>query len=283
MSRQRLNLPLTRVRWLQEMGIAPAMLRAHMEPGPEIRQPAARAPLPRLSEQLQAARTEAPVEQKSPVAPPAAAQAKPTPAAPPEPAPAPVQVQATDFSSWCTAVQDCQGCDRSQSRAQVFTGIGMHEQPEWFVLGGAPTRQDEAAAQAWQSAAGRLLLAQLQAIGLSLEQHVYCSYALKCYAPEPTPSAESVAACQGVFYQELAFVRPKRLLLLGQSAVSMVFGAQARLNALRGAVQQWQPETGPALPVVVGFDPAALLLRPQQKAQAWQDLLLMQSLMNESP
>lgn len=282
MQEKRMELPLTRVRWLQEMGIAPAMLRAHIKQ-PTSAQPEHKktAPLPSLSERLAAESKTAKTQLTTPVQP----RPMPTPASV-EPAtdlvPAARAIKAEDYPSWCQAVQSCEGCARSGSRVQVFTGVGVSQQPEWFVLGSAPTRQDEAAAQAWQSAAGQLLYAQLQAIGLTTEQQIYCSYALKCYAPAPTPSADEINACRGVFLQELAFVQPKRLLLLGQSAVEMVFGAQAKLSELRGTVQQWQPAEGEALPVVIGADPASLLLRPQQKAQAWLDLLLMRSLMEQS-
>lgn len=271
MQKKRLDLPLTKIRWLQEMGIAPAMLRAHMQDTAAAPPPARSAPtLPRLSEQLESVR-EQPAKQPAPAARPVAVAPDPV---------APISIEAADFPGWCEAVQNCQSCARSQNRVRVFTGVGQSQQPEWFVLGSAPTRQDEAAGQAWQSAAGQLLRAQLQAIGLDPEQQVYCSYALKCYAPAASPAAQEVAACQQVFLQELGFVQPRRLLVLGQSAVKMLFGAEARLKDLRGTVQQWQPATGGAsLPVVVGFDPASLLLRPQQKAQAWQDLLLMRSLM----
>lgn len=268
MQKKRLDLSLTKIRWLQEMGIAPAMLRAHMqEPSAPPRPVRSSSVLPRLSEQLEPV-PDKPAERPEPPVEPMTIE--------------PTSIEAESFAGWCEAVQHCQSCARSQSRVRVFTGVGQSQQPEWFVLGSAPTRQDEAAGQAWQSAAGQLLMAQLQAIGLDPDQQVYCSYALKCYAPATTPDAQEIEACKQVFLQELGFVQPRRLLVLGQSAVEMLFGSEARLNDLRGTVQQWQPADEASLPVVVAFDPASLLLRPQQKAQAWQDLLLMRTLMSQS-
>lgn len=187
------------------------------------------------------------------------------------------------FIQWQKQVQNCSACARSQTRASVLLGVGASTQPEWFVLAGAPTRQDEAAGKAWQSSAGRLLEAQLRSIGLDPDTQVYRSYALKCRSDHSSASADSIAACQQVFLQELSWVQPKRLLLLGPEAVQMVFGPQANLAQLRGQLQQWQPKDGHSLPVVVSADPASLLLRPQQKAQAWQDLLLMRQLMHAEP
>lgn len=298
-----LTLPLARLRWLQEMGIMPAMLRQYTRQtggkkvqkavagkqtwgqGDSVGQKVLHRPKESgagrvLFKQMLKHFDDAPAPQAE-----GGAQREPTSGDRPEPLKA-VQVGLDTLEhglqQWREAVQNCRDCERSANRLQVLTGVGCEFQPEWFVLGSMPTRQDESQGKAWRSAAGQLLYAQLKSIGLEPKTQTYCSYALKCRADQFTPSAESIQACAKRFLEECRLVQPKRLLILGEHAVQMVFGPQKKWQQLRGQVLQWSYKEGVTLPVVVGLDPASLLLRPQQKAQAWRDLLLMRQLMQEA-
>ncbi|HLS16757.1 MAG TPA: uracil-DNA glycosylase [Paenalcaligenes sp.] len=286
----RITLPLARLRWLQEMGIAPALLRPYAPQTPAEARPA----------EKRTASPEAPLHapEKDTVSDSGRAQFKellraldgdsaprraPRPneqkAEPVVPAPPVNSGEQKTFTEWQQSLLDCNACARCDERAVVLPGIGVQEQPDWFVLGGMPTRQDEGAGRAWSASAGRLLAMQLRSMGLNLREQVYLSYALKCRSNQPQASTESITACRQVFLQELAWVQPKRLLVLGPEAVQMLWGAEARLDELRGELQQWTDPDGRALPVVVTVDPTSLLLRPQQKARAWRDLLVLQQLM----
>lgn len=359
---ERLLLSVTQLRWLQEMGVPPALLRSYApqrrakppaaQPADEaVAQPIDKAAAPsavadsssdadsgrslflrHLQQQTKgsgakrraAERPAAPIptETVAPAAvPDAAAPAEAAPpvkavpsveAAPPvEPAsavqsapqastpavkPAPTvpsgkagkeqaataagfQEELSDYEAWQAQLKDCRACPRSAQRLRVLPGVGQAKHPEWFVLGGVPNRQDERMGKAWQSSAGRLLEAQLRSLGLDPDKQVYCSYALKCRADEAQPSEESLSACQQVLFTELRLIAPKRLLLLGPVAVRMVFGPEAAWQDIRGQALRWQMPHGPELDVVISQDPAALLLRPQQKAQAWRDLLVARQLM----
>lgn len=305
LSTERIQLSVIQLRWLQEMGVSPAALRAYAPPR-RVNSP---APQPAGSgrslflQQLQKGAAEPATKQANslsteaalPTAPMASTDtasvssmaslplAAASEQAPPSISAVPADVQAvqagTQFDSWRESLMDCRSCPRSEHRLRVLSGVGQTQQPQWFVLGGVPNRQDERMGQAWQSSAGRLLEAQLRSLGLDPEQDVYCSYALKCRADEAQPSEESIAACRQVFLAELQIIAPKYLLLLGSVAVQMVFGQQAQWQQLRGQVQRWQMPDGPEFAVVVSQEPAALLLRPQQKARAWRDLLVAQQLM----
>lgn len=307
-----LTLPLARLRWLQEMGVAPALLRPYApkrtDPGNKNQTKPLATAEQGLGEQqgsgrelfqemlrsmgttaatkiektsLVSAKDTSATDKTVSVSEKTVSATEKTASAIEKSTASPssqLEQQQKTFTQWQQSLQDCNACARCEERTTVLTGIGVQDSPDWFVLGGMPTRQDEGSGRIWSASAGRLLAAQLRSVGLNLRQQVYLSYALKCRSNQPQASAESIAACRDVFLQELAWVQPKGLLVLGTEAVQMLWGAEARLDDLRGQPQQWTDPEGRNLPVVVTVDPTALLLRPQQKARAWQDLLVVQQL-----
>lgn len=303
-----ITLPLVRLRWLQEMGVPPALLRPYaphksgaegaapvMEQGSKQveSQSASGSGRALFQQMLQAmgassasARAAQPLVKKEaervPAPPPPSITAHGAPGqvvqdVPKEAAP---EVSHSTFAQWQQNLQACRACPRCEERTEVLIGIGVQHSPDWFVLGGVPTRQDEAAGRIWSASSGRLLAAQLRSIGLNVRQQVYLSYALKCRSNHPQPSAESLAACREVFLHELYWVQPKALLVLGAAAAHMLWGEEARFNERRGQLQQWTDPQGRDWPVVVTVDPTDLLLRPQQKARAWRDLLVVRQWMS---
>lgn len=293
---ERITLPLARLRWLQEMGIAPALLRSYApgrvvtpreqqgtmvgadatEQAPSIGQQSTDqqgAGRTMFEEMLRSMERPQRPESKDPEPSPVDIQKEV------QAVPAPRAEVHDSFTQWRHDLLACEACARCDERAVVLPGVGVQEAPDWFVFGGMPTRQDEGAGRVWSASAGRLLAAQLRSMGLNLRQQVYLSYALKCRSNQPQASAESIAACRENFLQELSWVQPKHLLLLGEEAVQMLWGDQVRLDDLRGTVQYWTDPKGRKLPVVVTVDPTTLLLRPQQKARAWHDLLVLQQVM----
>lgn len=179
-------------------------------------------------------------------------------------------------------VEQCQGCELHQQRTQTVWGAGQIQQPDWFVISTAPSSHEELAGLPMQGKSGELFAAQMQSIGLSVEQNVYLTQLLKCRVSSggsAKPSLEYLEACNVILLRQIELIQPQRLLLLGSKAAAMFLGAGQSFEALRGQVQSWQDTQGRTLSVVVSYHPASLLLRPQLKAEAWHDLLLMQQAM----
>ena len=112
---------------------------------------------------------------------------------------------------------------------------------EWLVVGEEATGE----ADAFAGAAGKLLDAMLASVGCRREG-------------EATP-----------LEAQLDRRAPKVLLALGEGAASLLLGAGAPLDALRGRVHRFGER-----PVVVTHRPSDLLAAPADKARAWEDLLL---------
>lgn len=202
-----------------------------------------------------------------------------TPTVAPPIAPPVVDLASMSLLQLQAHVEQCQSCDLHEQRMQTVWGAGQTQQPEWFVISTAPSSHEELAGLPMQAKSGELFAAQMQSIGLDLAQQLFLTQLLKCHTTSKTFSAEYLQACKGVLFKQIALIQPKRLLLLGSKAAAMFLGEAHSFEALRGQLQRWQSPAGRELPVVVSYHPSSLLLRPQLKGQAWQDLLLMQHAM----
>lgn len=249
--------------WLQEIKIATPFLAPYRERPAEVK-PAAKVMAPLLKKATAAV--------EIPVKKPAEELAEKTLIVP---------VKAIDLAQMSlkqlqTHVEQCQGCDLHQQRTQTVWGAGQTQQPDWFVISTAPSSHEELAGLPMQGKSGELFAAQMQSIGLNLEQ-LYLTQLLKCRSlTSGKPALEYIEACKAILLRQIELMQPQRLLLLGSKATALFFGNNTSFEALRGQLQSWQDTQGRILPVVVSYHPASLLLRPQLKSQAWQDLLLMQ-------
>lgn len=238
--------------WLQEIQVATPFLAPYME---------------RVEEVKPAAKTVAPSLKK--VAPTEKAIIVP--------------VNATDLAQMSLIqlqahVEQCQGCDLHQQRTQTVVGAGQTQQPEWFVISTAPSSHEELAGLPMQGKSGELFAAQMQSIGLNLEQQLYLTQLLKCRSSTKRAAIEHIKACKAILLKQIELIQPQRLLLLGAKAAALFLGTERPFEALCGQAQSWPDAQGRTLPVVVSYHPASLLLRPQLKAKAWHDLLLMKTL-----
>jgi uracil-DNA glycosylase len=121
-----------------------------------------------------------------------------------------------------------------------------------MVVSEAPGAEEDTQGLPFVGSAGCLLDAMLAAIGYNR------------HSQEPS--------------QQLAFVGPKVVLLLGHFAAQTVLQSQASMGELRGRVHTVDI-AGRAVPAVVTYHPAYLLRKPTEKAQAWDDLLLLNRVM----
>ena len=155
-----------------------------------------------------------------------------------------------------------------------------------MIVGEAPGENEDLQGEPFVGAAGQLLDQMLAATGLSRDPQggaqgrVYITNVLKCRPPgNRNPQPEEVAQCFPYLQRQIELVRPKVLLAMGR------FGAQALLKhqqpELEGAPLgklRGQTYVHGSTPVVVTYHPAYLLRTPTDKAKAWADLCLAQSL-----
>lgn len=176
-------------------------------------------------------------------------------------------------------MSDCADCDLHTARSQVVFGNGHSDAPDWMVVGEAPGTRDDKEGMPFQGKAGQLLQAMLISIGIDKDAPVFFTNIVKCRPlGNRPPTREEIAACLPYLRQQIAIVRPARILVLGKLAAQVVLGREEELDALRGQVHHIGSAHETEVPVVVTYHPASLLMRPQHKVDAWHDLNLARSL-----
>jgi DNA polymerase len=141
---------------------------------------------------------------------------------------------------------------------------------DWLFVGEAPGAEEDAQGEPFVGQAGRLLDSMLRALGLVRGANVYIANVLKCRPPNNrTPTADEVAACRPYLDRQVELIAPGIIVALGKSAANTLLESDATIGSLRGRVHAYRN-----VPLVVTYHPAYLLRTLQDKAKAWDDLLL---------
>ena len=146
----------------------------------------------------------------------------------------------------------CTRCDlHGLGRTHVVPGQGNANEPDFMFVGEAPGADEDRQGLAFVGAAGQFLTKMIAAMGYTRDQ-VFIANICKCRPPNNrTPSPPEMAACVPYLKRQIALVKPKCLILLGNTAMRGLFpDAFVR----RG---QWQTYEG--IPAIGTFHPAYIL------------------------
>jgi uracil-DNA glycosylase family 4 len=201
-------------------------------------------------------------------------QANDLPATATPPATVPSGDRLVRLPQLASEVASCTRCVLSATRTQTVFARGNPAAQLCFV-GEAPGADEDAQGLPFVGRAGQLLDRMIGAMGLSPEQDVYICNILKCRPPgNRRPEPEEMATCIPYLHEQLALVRPRAIVALGNTAVAALLDTRLGITKLRG---QWKLYQGHTL-VMPTYHPSYLLRpSPQQteaKRQAWQDLQL---------
>lgn len=162
-------------------------------------------------------------------------------------------------------LQSCQNCPLGPTRNNLVFGRGSEEADIVFI-GEGPGEQEDLQGSPFVGRAGQLLDKIIAAAGLTEEDYYICNI-VKCRPPgNRVPAPEEVQACIGNLRQQVAYVQPKIMVLLGASAAKAIIDPKLAITKARG---KWV-KMGKFL-VMPTFHPAALLRDPQKKIPVWED------------
>ena len=136
-------------------------------------------------------------------------------------------------------------------RTHVVPGQGNANGPDFMFVGEAPGADEDRQGLAFVGAAGQFLTKMIAAMGYTREQ-VFIANICKCRPPNNrTPSPPEMAACVPYLKRQIKLIKPKCLILLGNTAMRGLF-PDAPMR--RG---QWQMYEG--IPAIGTFHPAYIL------------------------
>ncbi|CAM4456547.1 MAG: hypothetical protein LEGION0398_MBIBDBAK_00803 [Legionellaceae bacterium] len=167
-------------------------------------------------------------------------------------------------------VKACTRCELYKTRKNSVLGSG-NQQAKLMIIGEAPGASEDQQGLPFVGRAGQLLTAMLQAIGIKRED-IYITNILKSRPPNNRdPRVDEVTACTPFLLQQLELVSPKLILALGRISAHFLLKTDTSLGNLRGRFFEYEYKKTPLLAT---YHPAYLLRRPQDKRNAYSDLLL---------
>jgi len=168
-------------------------------------------------------------------------------------------------------VEGCTRCGLCSSRKNTVFGQGHRNSPLVFIGEGPGAEEDEQGV-AFVGKAGRLLTQILASVGIRREQ-VFISNVVKCRPPDNrVPTPDEMMACSPYLEAQLALLRPRIVVCLGNTPTKWLLRTSEGITALRG---RWFPWRGALL--LPMFHPSFLLRNESRKKGSpkeltWRDI-----------
>lgn len=163
------------------------------------------------------------------------------------------------------AAQACQACALAKTRKSVVFGEGSAKSG-LMLIGEGPGEREDCTGRPFVGPAGQLLDKMIAAIGLA-RQDVYLANIVKCRPPyNADPRPEYAQACIGYLREQVRYIRPRVIVLLGRIACQNLLGEKRGITRLHGQVF-WRK----GFALIPTYHPSALLRNPQLKRDAWED------------
>lgn len=166
-------------------------------------------------------------------------------------------------------IGDCTRCKLHKGRKNIVFGEGNPQAAVVFV-GEGPGFEEDQQGRPFVGAAGQLLT-DIIVKGMKIKREdVYICNIVKCRPPENrNPEPDEVEACIGFVKKQIAVIKPKVIVTLGNVPTQNLLGTKQGITKMRGI---WQTYEG--IPVMPTFHPSYLLRSPGEKKKVWEDIQL---------
>jgi DNA polymerase len=171
-------------------------------------------------------------------------------------------------------IGNCIRCPLHEGRTKIVHTTGNF-QAELLFIGEAPGANEDAEGKPFVGRAGQLLNKIIEAIGLKRED-VLVGNVNRCRPPQNrTPTLPEAETCKPFLLREIAVVRPKVVVVLGNTATQNLLNTKIGITKLRGEFQDYF-----GIKVMPTFHPAYLLRDPSKKRETWEDMKKVRDYLN---
>ena len=173
-------------------------------------------------------------------------------------------------------IGNCVRCPLHEGRTKIVHTTGNFKADLMFV-GEAPGANEDAEGVPFVGRAGELLNKIIQSIGLKRED-VLVGNVNRCRPPgNRTPTLPEAHTCRPFLKREIAIVRPKVIVVLGNTATQNLLDTKVGITKLRGEFQDYF-----GISVMPTFHPAYLLRDPSKKREVWEDMKKVRDFLNKT-
>ena len=163
-------------------------------------------------------------------------------------------------------VKVCNKCNLCRNRTNTVFGTG-NKNAEIMFIGEGPGAEEDKEGIPFVGRAGKLMNMAFQGLGINREE-VYICNIVKCRPPNNrTPLKEEAVACLDYLRAQVMEVKPKIIVLLGNTALKNILGDSYGITSTRG---KWVEKKD--ILYMPTFHPAALLRDESKKIDFWNDL-----------
>ncbi|HYJ90512.1 MAG TPA: uracil-DNA glycosylase [Pyrinomonadaceae bacterium] len=163
-------------------------------------------------------------------------------------------------------IGDCTRCELYTGRKQVVHSTG-NLQADLMFVGEAPGADEDAQGFPFVGRAGQLLTKIIEGIGYKRED-VFIGNINRCRPPgNRQPTLPEAHTCRPFLLREIAVVRPKVIVVLGNTAMHNLLDTKVGITKMRGHFQDYF-----GVKVMPTFHPAFLLRDPHKKREVWEDM-----------
>ncbi len=130
-------------------------------------------------------------------------------------------------------IRKCKKCRLWKTRRHAVPGEGNARAKIMFI-GQAPGRTEDATGRPFIGRAGKLLTELLAKNGLKRED-VFITSVIKCFPlRNRIPKRDEITACNPYIRKQIALIKPKTIVLLGNVAIKTVLGDAGKLGKIHG-------------------------------------------------
>jgi len=162
---------------------------------------------------------------------------------------------------------NCHLCSLSKSRKKVVFGEG-NQNAELMFIGDMPLEMEDDSGKIFLGRGGEMLTSMIEKVLKLSRDKVYITNLLKC---RPLRSQElhetPFHTCKAYLFKEIALVKPKVIVTLGDEAYHYLTNNKSELKEIRGTVIPHQEYT-----IVPTYHPNFLLKNPSLKKEVFTDL-----------
>ncbi len=163
-------------------------------------------------------------------------------------------------------IGNCTRCPLHEGRTKIVHSTG-NQLADLMFVGEAPGADEDAQGIPFVGRSGQLLNKIIESIGLKRED-VFVGNINRCRPPgNRTPTLPEAKTCKPFLLREIAVVRPKVIVVLGNTACQNLLETKVGISKLRGEFQDYF-----GVKVMPTFHPAYLLRDPSKKREVWEDM-----------